>query len=60
MYAVYDSSIGETDKTYRKDDMAQEYKRGYIYLWAGAVVSFFSLRGLAKIAQNGFYGCRGI
>ena len=27
---------------------------GYIYLWAGAVVFSFSLRGLAKIAQNGF------
>ena len=35
-------------------------RAGYIYLWAGAVVSFFSLRGLAKNAQNGFCGCRGI
>jgi hypothetical protein len=27
---------------------------GYIYLWAGAVMSFFSLREWAEIAQNGF------
>ena len=30
------------------------WRAGYIYLWAGAVVSFFSLRVWAKIAQNGF------